>query len=230
MRFDTLTGSLHCDNALNVLATIPDEFFDCVVTDPPYRTISGGNAPTHLNGFRQSVLSRNDGKVFDHNNIDPSDYMPHLFRVLKRGTHAYVMTNVLMLTATIQAARNAGFHFSNLLIWEKNNANANRWYMKNTELTLFLQKPPAIKINNCGSKQIFRCDNPRNKSHPTEKPVALMRHYVENSTAPGGLILDPFAGTAATLLAASQAGRRFVGVEIDPAYYLAACGRLTTGE
>lgn len=227
MRFDTLMGTLHCDNALNVLATIPDASIDCVVTDPPYRTISGGNASTGRNGFPASVLSRNDGRVFDHNNIEPSQYMGELFRVLKPGTHAYIMTNVLMLTATIDAARAAGFHFSNLLIWEKNNANANRWYMKNTELTLFFQKSPAIKINNCGSKQIFKADNPRNKSHPTEKPVTLMRHYIENSTSPGQMVLDPFAGTGATLLAAAHGWRKFIGVEMDPQYYLAACGRLT---
>ena len=226
MQYTTSKGTLHNVDARTLLALTPDASIDCVVTDPPYRTISGGNAPSPLHGYAASVLSRNDGRVFDHNAIEPGDYMPALFRVLKPGTHAYVMTNVLNLTATIDAARAAGFHFSNLLIWEKNNVNANRWYMKNTELTVFLQKKPAVPINDCGSKQIFKCDNPRNKSHPTEKPVALMSHYITNSTAPGGLVLDPFAGTGSTLLAASQAGRRFIGCEIDPVWYLAACGRL----
>lgn len=226
MQFNTRHGILHNANALNVLALTPSESIDCVVTDPPYRTISGGNAPSPLHGYASSVLSRNDGRVFDHNDINPWDYMGELWRVLKPGTHAYVMSNVLSLRTMLDAASVAGFSFSNLLIWEKNNANANRWYMKNTELTLFLHKKPSVPINNCGSKQIFKCDNPRNKSHPTEKPVALMRHYIENSTTPGGLVLDPFAGTGSTLLAAAEAGRRFIGCEIDPAYYLGACGRL----
>ena len=224
MQFNS--GILHNANALHVLALTPSESVDCVVTDPPYRTIAGGNAPNNVNGYPKSVLAPNDGKIFEHNAVQPSDYMTELFRVLKPGTHAYVMTNNLNLTQTIEAARAAGFHFSNLLIWEKNNANANRWYMKNTELTVFLQKKPAVPINNCGSKQIFKCDNPRNKTHPTQKPVELMRHYIENSTAPGQVVLDPFAGAGATLIGASLAGRRFIGVELDPAWYYAACGRL----
>lgn len=220
------SGILYNCDALALLAMLPDASIDCVVTDPPYRTIAGGNAPNERNGFPSSVLSRNDGKIFDHNTVRPGDYMPLLFRVLKPATHAYVMTNILNLTATIEAARAAGFHFSNLLIWEKNNANANRWYMKNTELTVFLHKKPAVSINNCGSKQIFKFDNPRNKRHPTEKPVELMRHYIENSTQPGQVVLDPFAGAGAAPLAAVLTGRRWIGIEIDPAWYLTACGRL----
>lgn len=229
MRFEINGGALYCGDTLELLPQFPAECIDCIVTDPPYRTISGGNAPNDRNGFPSSVLSRNDGKIFDHNDIKPAQYMPLLFRVLKPGTHAYIMSNVLMLTETIEAAKSAGFHFSNLLIWEKNNANTNRWYMKNTELTLFLQKPPAIKINNCGSKQIFKADNPRNKSHPTEKPVTLMRHYIENSTAPGGIVLDPFAGTGATLLAAGAGARRWIGIEKGWQFYLVACGRIWAG-
>ena len=229
MQFTTPNGTLYCADMLQLLSMLPPECIDCVVTDPPYRTISGGNAPSPLHGYAQSVLHRNDGKIFDHNDISARDYMPVLYRVLKPQTHAYIMTNVLSLTETIDAARAAGFHFSNLLIWEKNNANASRWYMKNTELTLFLHKKPAKPINDCGSKQIFRADNIRGKMHPTQKPVELMRHYITNSTAPGQWVLDPFSGCGSTLLAAAQDGRQFVGIECDPAYYLAACGRLSAG-
>ncbi|NUM72783.1 site-specific DNA-methyltransferase [candidate division KSB1 bacterium] len=196
------------------------------MTDPPYRTISGGNAPTDRNGYPSSVLHRNDGKIFDHNEVKPQEWFPMLFNLLKPGGHAYVMTNNLNLELFLATARETGFLFSNLLIWEKNNVNANRWYMKNTELTLFLQKKPATQINNCGSKQIFKADNPRNKSHPTEKPVALMRHYIENSTAPGQVVFDPFAGTGSTLVAAQQSCRTWIGCEIDFNYYFNACERL----
>lgn len=211
-----------------VLRGLPEACIDCVVTDPPYRVISGGmRIENEKNGYATSVVKGiENGRVFKHNDIEPEQWLPELFRVLKPGTHCYIMTNNLNLERMLTLARAVGFHFSNLLIWEKNNVNANRYYMKGTELTLFFQKKPARTINNAGSKQIYRADNPRNKLHPTEKPIELMQHYIENSTAPGQVILDPFAGSGATLVAAHLTGRAWVGAEIDPAYHLGACGRL----
>lgn len=62
--------------------------------------------------------------------------------------------------------------------------------------------------------------------HPTEKPAGLMAKVVQNASRAGDLVLDPFMGTATTAVAALSLGRRFVGFEIDPAYFDAACHRV----
>jgi site-specific DNA-methyltransferase (adenine-specific) len=54
--------------------------------------------------------------------------------------------------------------------------------------------------------------------HPTVKPIALMEWLCRLATPPDGLILDPFAGTGTTGIAALRSGFRFVGIEIDPTY------------
>ena len=64
------------------------------------------------------------------------------------------------------------------------------------------------------------------KQHPNEKPVALMRRLIESTTKPNDLILDPFAGSGTTLVAAMQSGRRCMGIEISPKYYEMARQRL----
>lgn len=55
-------------------------------------------------------------------------------------------------------------------------------------------------------------------THPTVKPVALMRWLVRLVTPPGGLVLDPFAGSGSTLLAAGLEGFRGLGIEREPEY------------
>lgn len=65
--------------------------------------------------------------------------------------------------------------------------------------------------------------------HPCEKPQAMLRHMIETSSRPGSLILDPFAGSGATLIAASQAGRRAVGIEKDERWCEHAANRLRQG-
>lgn len=63
--------------------------------------------------------------------------------------------------------------------------------------------------------------------HPTQKPLALMLALVRDFTDPGDLILDPFAGSGTTGVAAIRLGRRFIGWERDPKYHAIAVKRLT---
>ncbi|MEG2403688.1 MAG: DNA methyltransferase, partial [Oscillospiraceae bacterium] len=63
--------------------------------------------------------------------------------------------------------------------------------------------------------------NPQNRVHVTEKPLQLMRDIVK-IVEPGGRILDPFAGSATTVLAAMLEGYEAVGIEVTDAYY--KCG------
>jgi site-specific DNA-methyltransferase (adenine-specific) len=62
--------------------------------------------------------------------------------------------------------------------------------------------------------------------HPTPKPLALMRFMVDISVRPGTAILDPFAGSGTTLLAARLEGRQAVGIEISERYCEIAANRL----
>ena len=63
--------------------------------------------------------------------------------------------------------------------------------------------------------------------HPTQKPDALMIALIRDFTDPGDLILDPFAGSGTTGVAAIRLGRRFIGWEKDPKYHAIAVKRLT---
>ena len=63
-------------------------------------------------------------------------------------------------------------------------------------------------------------------THPNEKPVDLMKRLIESTTKPNDLILDPFAGSGTTLVAALQSGRRYMGVEISPEHYATAQRRI----
>ena len=62
--------------------------------------------------------------------------------------------------------------------------------------------------------------------HNTQKPVALMQLYIENSSLLGQLVLDPFMGSGSTLVAAVQTGRRAIGIEKSPKHFEAACARV----
>ena len=217
------TNLINAD-CLDAMRDIPDGSVDMVLTDPPYRVISGGSKG---NPSLAESLGGNNGKIFKHNDISFTDWMPLVFDKLKPNSHAYIMTNLKNLFELERCAVKCGFKVHNLLVWEKQNATANRWYMKNCEYTLFLRKGAAFSIDNMGSKTVHKFHNPvGNKLHPTEKPTDLMQLYVGNSSKKGQTILDPFMGSGTTGVACKNLGRSFIGIEMDADYFATASARI----
>lgn len=223
---DLKGGRFYNEDCFDAMREIPDGVIDMVITDPAYKTISGGTSSIEAQKWNTSILSKNDGKIFTHNDVKIIDYMKEFFRLLKPSSHCYVMTNNLNLRELLNIAEQVGFGFHNLLAWQKNNCTANRWYMKEMELVCFFYKKPAKNINNMSSKQIFKFDNIKNKVHPTQKPVELMQHYIENSSSENEIILDAFAGYGSTAIAAININRKWVCIEKDKEYYDKAIERI----
>lgn len=67
---------------------------------------------------------------------------------------------------------------------------------------------------------------PRDRLHPNEKPERLPALFIDLTTRPGDLVLDPFMGSGTTGVSAVRAGRRFIGIEIEPRYFDIACRRI----
>jgi site-specific DNA-methyltransferase (adenine-specific) len=165
---------IHQTDARVALPLLATESIDLIVTDPPYRCISGGNSAGARNR-PTGILSANTGRVFEHNDTDLTEVVDDMYRVLRSPGHAYVMTNTLNLFRYRDILVNAGFKVHSLLVWRKQNVTPNRWYMKNGEFILFVRKGPARAIYTPGEKMIIDATNPiGNKRHETEKPVDLM--------------------------------------------------------
>lgn len=78
---------------------------------------------------------------------------------------------------------------------------------------------PSHYLSEDGGPRLMRSVQYVRSSHgsainPTQKPLGIIRPLIEYSVAPGGLVLDPFAGSCSTLLAARETGRRAIGIEL----------------
>lgn len=71
---------------------------------------------------------------------------------------------------------------------------------------------------------------PRDRCHPNEKPVEMVAHFLNLHSYPGDTVLDPFMGSGTTGVAALRLGRRFIGVELDPAHFETACRRISEAQ
>ena len=215
---------LRLGDCLEVMKTIEDNSIDAIITDPPYKTTSRGSSGGTGGMCKDDNFKK--GMVFKHNFIKFDEWLPKCHQVLREGGHAYFMTNNKNLKEMLISIEKSGFKIFKTLIWVKNTAITNMYYMDNHEYIVFCRKGKAKKINNCGTKSVLLYDNPRNKSHPTEKPIDLMSILVKNSTQIGDTVLDPFMGSGTTMLACKNLNRNGIGIEKDPQYYAVAVARV----
>ena len=216
------------EDMLTGIKSIADNSIDLLVTDPPYLIVQGG-CTKPLGGMlgnatggclNRQMKNVKNGKLFDHNSIKFSDWLGETYRVLKPKSHAYIFCSGRRLNELTTEALKAGFIYQNLLVWVKQNSVPNKYYMNKAEFILMLRKGGAKNINMLGSNTVLEYRNKLgNKLHPTEKPVALLKHLIENSSQPNEIVLDPFAGCGSTGLACKQTERNFIGYEIDKKYY-----------
>lgn len=164
--------NIYNGDCLEILKNIPDNSIDMILTDCPYKFVSGG-CTTGLHGILAGEnANAKKGTLFDHNTISFSQWLPEIYRVVKPKTHTYIMVNGRNLAQLQKDAEKAGFKFVNLLVWKKNNATANRYYMNRAEFILMLRKGGARTINNPGTTNVLEIPNIiGNKSHPAQKPV-----------------------------------------------------------
>ena len=212
-------------DCLKVMKQIPDNSIDLILTDPAYRVISGGNNHPSIN-MKGSVIGKNDGKIFDNNDIKISEWLPEVKRVMKDNTHGYCFTNQLNLLPFLMEFEKLNLSVYRILIWDKGIATWTQFYMKQYEPIIFFRKGNAKKINNQGTKDVLSVPNTKNKLHPTEKPINLFEILLDNSSNKNDLILDPFLGSGTTAVACQNLGRRFIGIELSEKYCQIARDRL----
>ena len=223
-------GKLINGNAIDFMKTLKNESVDLIVTDPPYPTTKRGGTGNSGGMCKKKEFS--SGKVFKHNNLKPIEYIPEFYRILKDGSHCYIMTNHVNLYEMLTVAKESGLHFIKSLIWNKGNKIMGQAYMSQFEYILFFRKGKFKKINKCGTADILDIPNKKTKGedgkniHDTEKPVELMKILIENSTQEGELVLDPFIGVGAVGIACKELNRDYIGIELDEKYYNIAYNRI----
>ena len=225
-------GKLINGNAIDFMKTIKDESIDLIVTDPPYPTTKRGGTGNSGGMCKKKEFS--SGKVFKYNDIKPIEYIPEFYRILKDGSHCYIMSNHVNLYEILTVAKESGFHFIKSLIWNKGNKIMGQAYMSQFEYILFFRKGKFKKINKCGTADILNIPNKKTKDengkniHDTEKPIELMKILIENSSQEGETVLDPFLGVGATAIASKELNRQYIGIELDENYYNIAINRINT--
>lgn len=187
-------------DCLEVMRGWPDKCIDLVLTDPPY-----GIGESNEKNQTRSVLAV--PKDFGHYDWDDNPATAEQIAELRRVSKHQVIFggNFFALPPS-----------SCWLVWDKDNGENDfadcelAWTSFGTAVRRLRWRWQGMLQEDMSNKEY--------RVHPTQKPLALMRWVISKYSDEGALILDPFAGSGTTLVAAKQLGRKYIGIEISEKY------------
>ncbi|CAI2323022.1 site-specific DNA-methyltransferase [Vibrio parahaemolyticus] len=201
-------------DAVSWLKTLDSESIDLIVTDPPYESLEKHRAKGTTTRLKVSKSSSNQWfSIFPNDRFE--ELLEEIYRVLKKNSHFYLFCDQETMFVVKPIAEKAGFKFWKPIVWDKMAIGMGYHYRARYEFILFFEKGKR-KLNDLGVPDVLQAKRVW-KGYPTEKPVDLIRTLIEQSSTRGELVVDPFFGSGATLVAANSLDRKWAGTDISEA-------------
>lgn len=232
---------IHCEDALQGMARIPDASIDLLIADPPYGLGKDyGNdsdkldADAYLHWTEQWVDAalpklKASGSLYI---FLTWRYSPEIFVMLKKRM---TMINEIIWDRRVPSMGGSTRRFSSVHDTIGFFAKARDYYFDLDPVRIPYDaetKKARSRSIFVGAKWLELGYNPKDvwsvsrlhrehrerADHPTQKPLEIVERMVKASCPPGGVVLDPFMGSGTTAAAAKRCGRNFVGFELNPVY------------
>jgi DNA modification methylase len=208
------------------------EKVDAAFLDPPYNVRISGHAVaqgTHREfAMASGEMSEDEFRRFLHETLGAAA------RVSRDGAVHFVCMDWRHMDDVSAVGKQVYGDLLNLCVWNKSNAGMGSLYRSKHELVFVYRVGEAPHLNTVelgrhgrnrtnvwdyASVNSLRGSRREDLAlHPTVKPTGLVADAIQDVTRRGDLVLDLFLGSGTTLMAADRVGRRFRGIDIDPAY------------
>ena len=219
------TGRLYCGDSLKILPEIPKESIPLVVTDPPFNCLTNWGAKE---GKESSRL--NPAKWFANDNLSDADFkifiqdaFSKIYDVLVPGGGSLIFCDYKIYPLFYNTLQEVGFSIKNVVIWDKVHFGLGQNWRYVYEMIIFATKGDNYSFYAKKDQgNIIREMRLFDTIHPTEKPVPLLKKLIRSCSREGETVLDPFAGSGSTLVAANDLDRDWIGIELSEDY----CGKI----
>jgi adenine-specific DNA-methyltransferase len=203
-------SQLICGNCIEVLRTLPAQSVDFVLTDPPY-------IARYKDRTERSVPN-------DDNAAWLRPAFREIYRLMKPDTFCISFYGWPKVDLFMNAWKASGLRPRAHFVFPKRYASGKSVVEYRHEQAFLLAKGEPKPNSIIGDVLDWRYTG--NNFHPTQKPLIVLRPLIEAFSKPGQLILDPFAGSGSTAVAATQLGRRYLAIELNEEYCTIARDRI----
>ncbi len=213
--------------------TLADKSVDLLLTDPPYGIstpyVCESQVPRRLRkDGRDFIMPKGHFGPWDDQFPPPDEWATSVLPKVRGWVVIFcAQTQISDYTAILKDQR---FVAVGAMVWQKTNPVPFNHTFKpiNAWEAIAVGKRPGTKFNGHVVHNVFKCKSPspQHRIHPTQKPLQLISDFVNLFSNSGDMVLDPFAGSATTVIAAARLGRHVLAFENDPDAFRAASSRV----
>ena len=211
-----------------------------ILTDVPYNIPNGNAYASNPKWYKDGDNKNGESDLaatnffYNDNEFRPAEFMHFCSKMLIKEPKEVGKSPCMVMFCEfeqqfkfIELGKKYGLNKYINLVFRKNFSaqvlKANMKIVGNCEYGLVLYRDKLPKFNG-GGRMVFNCfdwvrDNSTPRIHPTQKPVPLLERLIEIFTDPGDVVIDPCAGSATSLLAAANLGRKAYGFEVNKQFY-----------
>ena len=213
---------LYNADSYEFIKAMPDASVNLIITDPPYEIGTGGGGLSRNTKFHDKKLQAIT-KGFNLSLLD------ELKRVCK-PFNAYIFCSNSQISKLMGWGEKNGF-MTTLLVWYKPAVIpfAGTVFKSDLEFIVAIKEKGATFQGDSTLKSKFYQQNPvkdKTTTHPTPKPINLIKKLMMIGSNKGDVVFDPFLGSGTTAMVAKELGRECIGVEIEKKYYEEALRRI----
>ena len=208
---DAFINNIICGDCTNVMKDMPSESVDLIVTDPPYGV---------------NYQSRDGRRVLNDDSLQWLERASkEMYRVLKNNSFCISFYGWNKVEHFVRAWKQAGFRPVGHFAFVKDYASNQGFTRFHHEMAYLLAKGEPPKPAN-PPRDVLEWRYTGNTLHPTQKPIEVLASLITAYSKRGDIVLDPFAGSGTTAVAAHKLGRRYIGIELSETYCCVAQSRL----
>jgi site-specific DNA-methyltransferase (adenine-specific) len=219
-----VSAHLKRGDSRELLKQVATEGVSLVAMDPPFGLESLADAVGKANSVnpQRTALAETDNMTAEGVQKLMKWLMPEVARVLKPGGHFYCFCAQQLWGDIRRSALTAGLELQEYpVVWFKGRGTTpgkGYLYTPCTEPVMFGWKPPRKRMLERNMLALVEVKPASGKAviHPFQKPIELMAMLIRQSTIPGEIVLDPFCGSASTVVAAVRTGRVGLGFDLWP--------------
>lgn len=222
-------------DCLEVMNKLPDKSIDLLITDPPYLHVKGGSKCKRINRGVYDEKKEIKSKMSDFDEFQIFSFL-NIVKMKMKKMNAFVFCSKLQITFYLKWISQYKKYQYDILIWDKCRSGliGHKAFATNIEYII------RIYEYGCGLREVKNEDkliseyyqkiqsipSVKNKKHPAEKPIELIKRFILLSSNENDIVFDPFMGSGTTGVSCMNLNRNFIGIELDENYFNIAKNRI----
>lgn len=207
--------TIYCEDCLETMSKMPDDFVDVVITSPPY------------NRKRNDKYAHYDDRVEDYSKW-LKNVIDECIRVSKGNVYFNIQKTYYNKVEVFDLIGHYKEQLYDIVIWTKDNPTPSSGQAVINGYEFVFVFGDSWKARKTGVRNVFRTSNqPHYKNHHAVMHSKAAAYLIHNFTDPGDVVYDPFNGMGTTSLACATNGRHYIGSEISQEYVDASLSRMS---